>query len=53
MQINSRTNHVLDQEDYDLIDVDQINSSTSIDKERNKGTDSFTLEEEMAKFNIM
>jgi len=31
--------------------VDQINSNSSI--ERNKVGDSFTLEEEMAKFNMM
>jgi len=35
-----------------LVDVDQINSNVS-DRERNKGADSFMLEEEMAKINIM
>ena len=29
MQINSRTNNVLDQEEFDYIDVDQINSTNN------------------------
>ena len=29
MQINSSTNNVLDQEEFDLIDVDQVNTSNN------------------------
>ena len=53
MQINSCTNNnELDQDEYDLVDVDQINS-TNNDSGMQKGVDSFMLEGEMAKLNLL